>query len=807
MIAGWTLPSRAPKRRRSSESERVLRATYDELLERPELLVRRCLEFVGEPYDPSCLRPLRGLRQDADGVEAERPAPEDRKAAHPAIRAAARGLSDELLGRAPGRREGPGDRADGSRTRMSPVDVERLVEKSRRSAHEVIERLVPEGSTVLMASRGEESMLRMDGRVGWHFPQAGDGVSAGHQPANSQEAIAQLEALRERGARYLYFPVPSLWWLGYYSEFRQHLEREHSPIAHEPESGALFELAALEVEEQPAASTPVRATGKAPLPVGTGPRVVMVTDHFPKFSETFFVSKFLGLRRRGWDVHVVCNRSNEDQWQYFPGLRDDGDLMSRLHPTKDFEATIAELRPALMHFGYGTLALGRMHVAELVGARTVVSFRGYDVNYFGLEDAGCYDEVWQGADMLHFVGDDTWARAQRRGCPAEKPHTVITDAVDVSRFDPPRRRADEAGSAERPLRVVSVGRLHWKKGHEFGLRAIHELVQDGIDVRYRLIGEGPHREATLFAIHDLGLQDQVEMLGAQPAEAVREHLGWADVFLHPAVSEGFCVSAIEAQAMSLPVVCSDADGLSENVVDGATGFVVGRRDATLLARRLASLAKDGALRRQLGRAARRRAMVSFDAETQTDRFESLYRRLLEEPVQEVGAPPPGDEARRQALGSLTRDLGEAEARAARLKREVFGREVVERVQELAATDLTPGSTVLVVSRGDERLVELPGCHGWHFPQAAGGEYAGFHPEDSLSAVEHMEDLRARGAEFLVVPATSSWWLDYYAGFAEHLDTQYERVAERSDGYVLFSLAPNAITRADRTGGARNGTRA
>jgi colanic acid/amylovoran biosynthesis glycosyltransferase len=42
------------------------------------------------------------------------------------------------------------------------------------------------------------------------------------------------------------------------------------------------------------------------------------------------------------------------------------------------------------------------------------------------------------------------------------------------------------------------------------------------------------------------------------------------------VSEGFCVSAIEAQAMGLPVVCSDADGLGENVVDGETGFVVTR---------------------------------------------------------------------------------------------------------------------------------------------------------------------------------------------------------------------------------------
>jgi hypothetical protein len=92
-------------------------------------------------------------------------------------------------------------------------------------------------------------------------------------------------------------------------------------------------------------------------------------------------------------------------------------------------------------------------------------------------------------------------------------------------------------------------------------------------------------------------------------------------------------------------------------------------------------------------------------------------------------------------------------------------------------------------------VELPGCRGWHFPQAAGGEYAGHHPADSEDAVEHLEDLRARGAQYLVVPATSAWWLDHYAAFTEHLDTRYSRVAELADGYVAFSLASKKASKA------------
>jgi glycosyltransferase involved in cell wall biosynthesis len=71
---------------------------------------------------------------------------------------------------------------------------------------------------------------------------------------------------------------------------------------------------------------------------------------------------------------------------------------------------------------------------------------------------------------------------------------------------------------------------------------------------------------------------------------------------------------MEAQAMGLPVVCSDADGLAENVADGLTGFVVSRRAPEALAAALARLAGDPALRRQMGAAGRERVENCFRAE-------------------------------------------------------------------------------------------------------------------------------------------------------------------------------------------------
>ena len=67
--------------------------------------------------------------------------------------------------------------------------------------------------------------------------------------------------------------------------------------------------------------------------------------------------------------------------------------------------------------------------------------------------------------------------------------------------------------------------------------------------------------------------------------------------------------------------------------------------------------------------------------------------------------------------------------------------------------------VVVISKGDDALLEWAGRRGWHFPQDATGGYAGYYPANGRNAIVHLEVLRARGARYLVLPATSAWWLD------------------------------------------------
>jgi colanic acid/amylovoran biosynthesis glycosyltransferase len=272
-----------------------------------------------------------------------------------------------------------------------------------------------------------------------------------------------------------------------------------------------------------------------------------------------------------------------------------------------------------------------MYLKELLNCRIVVSFRGYDLNFSGLEQEDYYSEVWQKADMLHFLGEDLRRRALRRGCPPDRPHMLIPPALDIRRFNPSAQsHAEVLGTENRPLRLLSVGRLEWKKGYEHALQAVRFLKDRGIKLVYRIVGAGQYIEAVAFCRYQLGLEDCVELLGAMPQEQVLEQMKWADVFLHAAVSEGFCNAVLEAQAMKLPVVCSDAGGLPENVADGVTGFVVPRRNPKAMADKLELLAANPELRRRMGNAGRERVESCFWLEDQIDRFEKLYLTVLDQ---------------------------------------------------------------------------------------------------------------------------------------------------------------------------------
>ena len=109
---------------------------------------------------------------------------------------------------------------------------------------------------VLVVTNGDPDLLELDGVTAQHFPQGADGQYTGHHPADGADAIGQLEALQDRGARYVLFPRTTTWWLDHFDALRVYLDQHATEL---PESDAcrVFELlpSALETRAASGAGT------------------------------------------------------------------------------------------------------------------------------------------------------------------------------------------------------------------------------------------------------------------------------------------------------------------------------------------------------------------------------------------------------------------------------------------------------------------------------------------------------------------------------------------------------------------------
>ncbi|MBV9951646.1 MAG: glycosyltransferase family 4 protein, partial [Acidimicrobiia bacterium] len=199
--------------------------------------------------------------------------------------------------------------------------------------------------------------------------------------------------------------------------------------------------------------------------------------------------------------------------------------------------------------------------------------------------------------------DDLRRHAIARGASPART-AVLRPAVDTSYFRP-GTRPPRPGDA---VRLVTVGREHWVKGHEDLVQAVALARHAGHDVTLTMVGADKGAgDALTFAIKDLGLTDVVQRIGSKSVAGTRSALVRSDVFVMSSRSEGVSRAALEAMAVGLPVITTDVGGMREIVDDGVEGALVPARDPAALAHAIGALAADPALRAEMGAHAVRRA--------------------------------------------------------------------------------------------------------------------------------------------------------------------------------------------------------
>lgn len=191
---------------------------------------------------------------------------------------------------------------------------------------------------------------------------------------------------------------------------------------------------------------------------------------------------------------------------------------------------------------------------------------------------------------------------------AEEPQ-LIRMGIEL---DPANRKVN-GWSAPRTLKIVTVARLNWMKGHLHAIAAVGELRKRGLSVHYDIIGDGDFSSEIAKEIEQAGLQQHVTLVGPVASDQIGRHLMNYDAFVLPSVGLGEAapVAVMEAMSAGIPVICSIIGGTPEMIQHERTGFLFAQGDERALADILATLAEHPELRERVGRAGQAHAHAHF----------------------------------------------------------------------------------------------------------------------------------------------------------------------------------------------------
>ncbi len=216
--------------------------------------------------------------------------------------------------------------------------------------------------------------------------------------------------------------------------------------------------------------------------------------------------------------------------------------------------------------------------------KIMLSLRGRLINITPLANADLktlYHETFPKVDQFHAVTHDIKKQAMIYGAIEEK-IKVIYSGVEVESFESFKKTDYSKADT---LKILSVGRQHWKKGYNYALEAIKLLREKNIKTSYTIVGAAGAEEIVI-TVNDLQIDDCVTLTSKMQFKAVLKEMQNADVLVLPSVSEGPANVVIEAMAIGLPVISTDAVGMSELVIHNDTGLLFSNRNVNDLAKKI-----------------------------------------------------------------------------------------------------------------------------------------------------------------------------------------------------------------------------
>lgn len=211
------------------------------------------------------------------------------------------------------------------------------------------------------------------------------------------------------------------------------------------------------------------------------------------------------------------------------------------------------------------------------------------------------------------------------------PVEVMPTGIPEESFCPDEKSAEEIrgqylGDAD--YLFCTVSRLAKEKNLGFQMRGLaclkRMLKKQGKTFRHMMIGDGPDRAKVERQIQELGLTDDVILIGNVENREIKNYQAASDLFLFTSKTETQGIVLLEAMAVGNPVVAVNASGVRDIIADGENGYLT-CEDECQWAGRIATLVLNETFMRQMRQTAKRTA-EQYSEEEVARQAERCYQR-------------------------------------------------------------------------------------------------------------------------------------------------------------------------------------
>jgi len=231
------------------------------------------------------------------------------------------------------------------------------------------------------------------------------------------------------------------------------------------------------------------------------------------------------------------------------------------------------------------------------------------------------------ADHLTVVSSAMKTKARELDLKSERDITVIPMGVDsYGTFCPPHEGISRQG-------LLFVGRLVDKKGIEYLIESMPQVLNKHPDEILTIIGEGPLKQKLLDLCQTQGIEKQVKFLGSLVNQEIPAYLQASAITIFPSVvtdsgdQEGTPVAVMEALACECATIVSDYPGARDIIIENKTGLLVAQKSPEQITEHILFLLENPEIRQELGKNGRKSVQQNYEWRVISDRFLSLFRTL------------------------------------------------------------------------------------------------------------------------------------------------------------------------------------